>query len=263
MARAPRQRRATLAKVLFAVLLALLFRTPNSSFAAGRAPLGAYFTSRSEAIAGELMQIQRVRAQGPACEPDCPEWISATGEINKGAAVRLRQVISSLGGRRLPLLVNSQGGSVDDAIAMGRLLRQMRISVVVADTNLGPCPSTSSPCKEPRASTSPFAVCASACVYLLAGGERRYVSKVDFLGVHKLTVHLTMIVRTYRITYKIVNGRKVEISRKLIRVRELPRVKREPASPAEANAAASYFVEMGIDKSLMKVDSRNASGFAP
>ena len=80
------------------------------------------------------MRILRVRSSDPACQPDCPEWIAAEGKIEVGTA----QAFAGLGGRRLPVLVNSPGGSVADAMAMGRLIRARGLAVAVARTVLEP-----------------------------------------------------------------------------------------------------------------------------
>src|ERR1700746_256251 len=48
------------------------------------------------------MRIVRVMSSDPACEPNCPEWISAEGMILPGTAGAFRKAILGLGGRRLP-----------------------------------------------------------------------------------------------------------------------------------------------------------------
>ena len=85
------------------------------------------------------MRFVRVRSDGSACQPDCPEWISAEGKIVIGTADALARVVAAVGDRRLPILINSAGGSVQDAIAMGRLIRARRLAVVVAHTAIAPC----------------------------------------------------------------------------------------------------------------------------
>lgn len=124
----------------------------------------------AQLIAGEPMHIALVRAQGPGCDPNCPTWITASGKIVPGTAEKLRQVIRSLAGRRLPILVNSPGGSVAEAMAMGRLIRRSGFSVAVADTSLAVCQPVGKSCEDQRASTSFGAICE---VRLLACGGGR------------------------------------------------------------------------------------------
>src|SRR3954452_18686615 len=77
------------------------------------------------------MRFVHVHASNRECQPYCPEWISAEGKIELGTAQIFADVIASLGGRRLPIVVNSAGGSVVDAARMGRLIRAESLAVVV------------------------------------------------------------------------------------------------------------------------------------
>jgi hypothetical protein len=85
-------------------------------------------------------------------------WIAAVGKIAPGTAERLRQVIQSPAGRRLPILINSPGGLVTEAITMGRLIHRSGLGVAVADTSLAECRSAGKS-SELRASTSLKAIC--------------------------------------------------------------------------------------------------------
>ncbi len=46
----------------------------------------------------EPMSFVLMRASGPACDPDCPEWIAAQGEIKPGAANVFRAFVAKLDG---------------------------------------------------------------------------------------------------------------------------------------------------------------------
>ena len=48
------------------------------------------------------MRILRVTSADPACQPNCPEWISAEGIVTPGEAQDFAKIIEDLGGRRLP-----------------------------------------------------------------------------------------------------------------------------------------------------------------
>ena len=131
------------------------------------------------------MRFVRVRSDNAACRPDCPEWISAEGKIVTGSADALERMLNAAGGRRLPIVINSAGGAVEDAMAMGRLIRAKRLAVVVAHTTVAPCAKGAKTCGEAKGvADSRGAYCASACTLALAGGVERYISPQSYIGVH-------------------------------------------------------------------------------
>ena len=108
-------------------------------------------------------------------------------------------------------LVDSPGGSVADAMAMGRLIRARRLAVAVARTVLAPCAPPARECGVARGTALSFSAgCASACPLILAGGVERYASPVEFIGVHQITRLVTQVVlaRRYEVHYRIVDGKK-------------------------------------------------------
>ncbi len=134
------------------------------------------------------MRFVRVVAADPACAPNCPEWLSAEGRIGPGAAIEFAQAVESLGGRRLPILIHSPGGSVADAMAMGELIRAKGLAIAVARTLITNCPERASRCPGgPGRALTGGAMCASACVLVLAGGVERLVGPVALVGVHQIT----------------------------------------------------------------------------
>jgi hypothetical protein len=134
------------------------------------------------------MRFVRVVSADPACAPNCPEWLSAEGRIWPGAAAALAQAVESLGGRRLPILIHSPGGSVADAIAMGELIRVRGLVVAVARTLITNCPDRAPRCPGgPGRAMTGGAMCASACVLVLAGGVERLVGPAARVGVHQIT----------------------------------------------------------------------------
>ena len=131
---------------------------------------------RATPDAAAPMRFVKVRSDDVACRPNCPEFISAEGKIVTGSADALERTLNAVGGRRLPIVINSAGGAVDDAMAMGRLIRAKRLAVVVAHTTLAPCPHGAKTCGEAKGlADSRGAYCASACTLALAGGVERYV----------------------------------------------------------------------------------------
>jgi hypothetical protein len=229
--------------------------------AAEPSPAQPALPTPAQLLAGEPMHIALVRAQGPGCDPNCPTWIAADGKIVPGTAEKLRQMIQSLAGRRLPILVNSPGGFVADAMAMGRLIRRSGLSVAVADTSLAVCQPAGKSCEDQRAATSFRAICASACSLVLAGGVRRYVSNSSFVGVHELmTLHtVTHTVRRYQILYQIIGGRKQEVSRRLVSEQSSSHSTVSEAGEDLERSAADYFAEMGVGEPVVRLTALTPS----
>jgi hypothetical protein len=134
------------------------------------------------------MRFVRVVSADPACVPSCPEWLSAEGRIEPGTARGLAQALDALKGRRLPILIHSPGGSVRDAIEMGDLIRARGLAVAVARTLITNCPERAPKCPDgPGTAIAGGAMCASACVLVLAGGVERLVGPTPLIGVHQMT----------------------------------------------------------------------------
>lgn len=85
------------------------------------------------------------------------------GTIAEGDAARFAEWLLGLPSLPSAIALNSPGGSVGDALQIGRLIREKSIPVVIA----------------------PGAFCFSACPYVLAAGAEREVSREGFVGVHQ------------------------------------------------------------------------------
>ena len=144
---------------------------------------------------------------------------------------------------------------------MGRLIRRNGLSVAVADTRLAECGPAGKACEDQRASTSLSAVCASACSLVLAGGVRRYVSDASFVGVHELmTIRtVTQTMRRYEILYRIVGGRKQEVSRRLVSEKSSADSTVTEAGENIERSAADYFAEMGVGEPVLRLTSTTPS----
>src|SRR5712692_1862593 len=121
-----------------------------------------------------------------ACGSGCREWIAAEGTIDRDAFQRLRSLLNRLGQRKLPIYFHSPGGSVDAGIAIGRLMRERRMTTGVGRTvPLGcdptkvqeaACDSLKRAGRELTAELrSARTLCNSSCVYALIGGAVREV----------------------------------------------------------------------------------------
>jgi hypothetical protein len=134
-----------------------------------------------------------------ACGPGCSEWIAAEGKIDIGAADRFRQLLRKLADRRPPIYFHSPGGKVNDALELGRLIRDKKFEVSVGHTVPQACASdkqSANSCEARKrggqaveAEISPTTYeCNSSCVYALAGGAVRYVPPWVKLGIHDIGV---------------------------------------------------------------------------
>jgi hypothetical protein len=134
-----------------------------------------------------------------ACGPGCGEWIAAVGKINAGAADRFRQLLRKIGERRPPIFFHSPGGKVNDALELGRLIRDKKFAVSVGQTvplGCGSDKEAANACEARKragqavdAEISPATyMCNSSCVYALAGGAVRRVPPWVKLGIHDIGV---------------------------------------------------------------------------
>ena len=202
------------------------------------------------------MRFVKVRSDDAACRPDCPEWISAEGKIVTGSADALERTLEAAGGRRLPIVINSAGGAVEDAMAMGRLIRAKQLAVAVAHTTLAPCAKGAKTCGEAMgAADSRGAYCASACTLALAGGVERYVSPQSYVGVHQMTevVKETQVKKIYKVRYLKLAGLKLELSRHQVGEERTTSTAKRVADDSVDDDVADYFVEMGVADPVMKL----------
>ena len=133
------------------------------------------------------MRFVLVRGSNPLCNPDCPEWISAEGAITAQTPEKLRQALDAIAGRRLPIVISSQGGDVEGALAAGRLIRERKLDVVVAHTDFVDC-DPSADCLAKDGGHTGLTIesdgeCASACPIMVAGGVRRFIGPAVRLSV--------------------------------------------------------------------------------
>lgn len=199
-----------------------------------------------------------VRSAG--CQTDCLEWVSGEGRITSDTPARLKKVLKSIGIRKLPIVLLSGGGDVDAALQMGRMIRKVGLETAVGATRLKGCPTMEPRCKAGVAKKgasegqafSWSAYCFSACPFMLAGGTVRSASQWSSLGVHQITTTRQSIHVTYQIQYKMVNGKKKEVSRKEVRRKLKDEGKTTKLSKKLLARLNAYFKEMGIDLNIME-----------
>jgi hypothetical protein len=122
-----------------------------------------------------------------ACGPGCSEWIAAEGMFD-GPQVerRFRELIDTLKGRNLPIVFNSLGGIIGEALVPGRILREHRMAASVGGSYPEGCKAriaADESCRRIMRGNRELkaqlrttgAVCSSACVYALLGASARHV----------------------------------------------------------------------------------------
>lgn len=90
--------------------------------------------------------------------------LKAEGSIDLGAADRFAEEIATRGEYVKEVSLNSPGGSVEDALAMSKLIRKRGLNTKVATK----------------------ALCASSCPLVFAGGVARHAEEDAILGVHQI-----------------------------------------------------------------------------
>jgi hypothetical protein len=112
-----------------------------------------------------------------ACEPNCQGWIGAVGIVTGDTPADFDEFARGhdLGGATIVL--DSNGGSVNDAITLGRRWRQIGLHTTVGATitSIGG-----------RSTVTPRAWCESMCVFLLLSGKVRYVPEEAQVRVHQI-----------------------------------------------------------------------------
>lgn len=126
-----------------------------------------------------------VLVEGTPCSNKgvCPRWIAGEGGIQADTPARFEEMLGRLGGEKLPLFLNSQGGSYEAAMQLGALVAAHHLSVAVAATAYPGCQEIYLLCRqvEGRLAVAQGRVvdgrgkCDFACVFVLAAAEKRVV----------------------------------------------------------------------------------------
>src|SRR5450631_3292032 len=115
-----------------------------------------------------------------ACEPNCRGWIGAVGIVTGDTPRNFDEFARGrdLGGA--PIVLESNGGSDNDAIALGRRWRTIGLRTTVGSSIEAHTASSES------TRVAPQAWCESTCVYLLLSGKIRYVPEQAHVRVHQI-----------------------------------------------------------------------------
>src|SRR5215475_1568434 len=146
-------------------------------------------------VRNEPMIFVAATGEPNACGRGCTEWIAGEGRFDEGAAQRFREFLAVLAQRDLPIFFNSDGGLLREAVQVGLILRENRMTAGVARTvpegcHLGfplddACRRLIQSKREHKARLYfGGARCASACVYAVIGASTRHLDPGATLRIH-------------------------------------------------------------------------------
>ena len=143
-----------------------------------------------------------VKGADDACGRGCNRWIAVEGQVDSAAAGRFKRFLQQVGNRDMPVYLYSPGGNLDQALAMGVMLRERRATARVGRTIVSDCgfeAQDGPACLKLKQSGRELrgdlwtrgATCNSACPYLMLGATTREVAPDAVLAVHsaKVVVH--------------------------------------------------------------------------
>lgn len=141
---------------------------------------GPIATSGSSALAGGTLEERKLpmRFNWIACQPNCPGWVSAVGIVTADTPKEFDEFARTRHLNGTTVVLDSSGGSVNDAIALGRRWRNLGMLTTVG--------ASLDPKNGDRASVTSHAYCESMCVFLLLSGKVRYVPEGAHVRVHQI-----------------------------------------------------------------------------
>jgi hypothetical protein len=143
---------------------------------------GAIVAVSAPARAGSELEERKLpmRFTWTACQPHCRGWIDAVGIVTADTP---KDFDDFAGGRDLggaTVVLDSSGGSVNDAITMGRRWHSLGLRTTVGTSTVMHTASGD------RTGVASGAYCESMCVFLLLSGKVRYVPDGAHVRVHQI-----------------------------------------------------------------------------
>lgn len=185
------------------------------------------------------MRFTLMRSRTSGCEPSCAEWIAAQGAFVKGVARELEKLLAGLDGRRLPILFMSGGGDMNEALAVGELIRARNLDTAVAFVD--------------AAGRFRPGVCLSACPFAFAAGLRRYAPSGARIGLHRVLQKRTTVTvhRKYLVRQRVTET-ETTTDRQLVSERRETRTStREGSNPELQRRLRAYLNRMGVSPALL------------
>jgi hypothetical protein len=157
----------------FALIIALAVAAPVSLL-----PAAAQASDRALPMRFEL----RMQGTADACGVKCLPWISATGAITVDSARDFLQLAKGQNLTGATVVLDSDGGSVIGALALGREIRKLSLNTTVG--RVVDLPATTN--GESRVAVLPRADCESMCAFVLLAGIQRTVPAEARVMVHQI-----------------------------------------------------------------------------
>jgi hypothetical protein len=143
---------------------------------------GVLSTLGGSAQAGTVLEERKLpmRFSWVACEPNCRGWITAVGIITADSPNDFDEFARGRDLHGATIVLDSSGGSVNDAIALGRRWRDLGALTTVGIS------VENHTAQGDHATVMPEAYCESMCVFLLLSGNTRYVPEAAHVRVHQI-----------------------------------------------------------------------------
>ncbi len=205
------------------------------------------------------MTFRIMRESQASCEPNCPEWIFAVGQIVPGTAQKFIDIARLVGSTTVPLIIESGGGDMKEAMEMGRYIRAHKMDVAVGFAYEIPCKEGDISCAKDLSEhhvargfvSTQASYCASACTMVLASGVERIAAKNSVVGTHQCVNRQITQKIYYDEKFTIENGVKVLIS-KTEKRRETVFADENSKTSAEFEIKLrQYLTSMGIEPSFL------------
>ncbi len=166
-------------RLVGAIALVALFVSAAAPIAEGDA------TGAADQTRLASMQFAVRQEAGPQCGERCHVWVTATGMIRADTARDFEAFAAKNNIRGATLVLNSEGGSVHGAIALGRAIRRLDMTTTVGRVVDLPAASESG-AKVLTPTLSARADCESMCAFVLLAGSRRVVPPDARVRVHQI-----------------------------------------------------------------------------
>lgn len=145
------------------------------------ASAGDRLTATDAAHSSPMRFVRHTEGPADRCGKRCRTWISAVGVITLETAREFDRFAQNNNIQGATLVLDSVGGSVVAALALGRAIRRLDMTTMVGKTI-----TIASHNGAARPDLSPNASCESMCAFVLLGGVRRYVPPEARVLVHMI-----------------------------------------------------------------------------
>ena len=143
---------------------------------------GIFTTLGGAAHAGGTLEERKLpmRFGWVTCQPHCGGWISAIGIVTADSPQAFEDFSHGRDLHGATVVLDSSGGSVNDAITLGRRFRNLGLRTMVGTS------VRSHTAQGDLGTIEPDAYCESMCVFLLLSGKSRYVPETAHVRVHQI-----------------------------------------------------------------------------